>query len=70
MLDDLLALYENAGVRWISFDEAQRDPAYQADPRAAPTGGDILQEQVAMVRQTPLIPWVTRPERQLAAMCR
>lgn len=70
MLDDLLDLYESSGVRWISFDEAQRDPVYRHDPRVAPTGGDILQEQVATVQQLRLIPWVTMPEKQLAAYCK
>ncbi|HEX9574114.1 MAG TPA: polysaccharide deacetylase family protein [Myxococcales bacterium] len=69
MLDDLLSLYESAGVRWISFDDAQRDPVYGHDAQVAPTGGDILQEQVAMERQTPMIPWVTMPLKQLAALC-
>ena len=70
MLDDLLALYERAGVRWISFDDAQRDPVYRTDPGVAPTGGDILQEQVATARHTRLIPWPTTPEKQLVAVCR
>ena len=70
MLDDLLALYETAGVRWISFDDAQRDPVYRVDPGVAPTGGDILQEQVATARHTRLIPWPTTPEKQLVAVCR
>lgn len=70
MLDDLLTLYETAGVRWIPFDEAQRDPVYQHDPKVAPTGGDILQEQVATARRTRVIPWVTMPLQQLAATCR
>ncbi len=70
MLEDLLALYESAGVRWISFDDARRDPVYGHDAKVAPTGGDILQEQVATERRTPMIPWVTMPLKQLAALCR
>jgi len=70
MLDELLTLYESEGIRWISFDDAQRDPVYRHDPRVAPTGGDILQEQVATARQTRLVPWVTMPLEQLATLCR
>ena len=57
-------------VRWISFDEAQRDPVYRSDPEVAPTGGDILQEQVATARGTRVIPWVTMPLQQLSSACR
>jgi hypothetical protein len=70
MLDELLTLYESGGVRWISFDDAQRDPVYRQDPRVAPTGGDILQEQVATAQQRRTIPWVTMPLEPLATMCR
>jgi hypothetical protein len=70
MLDELLALYEREGVCWISFDDAQRAPLYPHDPRVAPTGADILQEQVATARQTRIVPWVTMPLEQLAMLCR
>jgi peptidoglycan-N-acetylglucosamine deacetylase len=70
MLDALLSLYERAGVRWISFDDARSDSVYQQDPKVAPTAGDILQEQVATAQRTRVIPWVTMPLEPLAATCR
>ena len=70
LLDDLLTLYEQAGVRWISFDAALEDPVYREDPRVAPTSGDVLQEQVATARGVGLIPWVTMPLKPLEKICR
>lgn len=51
-------------------DEARWDPVYRDDPRVAPTAGDILQEQVATARRTPLVPWVAMPLKPLDALCR
>ncbi len=70
MLDELLTLYQRAGVRFIPLDEALADAVYRDDPGVAPTSGDILQEEVVTARGVKLIPWPQEPLKGLEAMCR
>ena len=70
MLDDLLELYQRAGVRFVPLDAALADPAYRADSGVAPTRGDILQEQAARARGTGLLPSAQKPFKALDAVCR
>ncbi|HUJ25822.1 MAG TPA: polysaccharide deacetylase family protein [Myxococcales bacterium] len=70
MLDQLLTLYEKEGVRFIPFEEALQDEVYRLDPKAAPTRGDTIEDQVFIERQTPVIPWAQEPIKALDKMCR
>ena len=70
MLEELLSLYESAGVHFISLDQALRDDVYRADSKVAPTRGDLLQEQIATARGTRMIPWTQMPLKGLDQLCR
>jgi peptidoglycan-N-acetylglucosamine deacetylase len=69
MLPELLALYRNRGVRFISLGDAISDPAYRDDPDIGDaTGGAHLE---LMMRSKQLeFPPNTKPYKELDGMCR
>ena len=67
MLDQLLTVYEAAGVRFISLDDALKDPVYRGNYRES--GGKLL-EQAITAEHLPHMQWVTQPEDLLDAVCR
>lgn len=70
MLDELLTQLERSGVRFVTLDEALTDPIYAEDSGAAPTAGETLQEEFAIVRRVKLVPWAQMPTRRLDGWCR
>lgn len=67
MLDALLSLYEDAGVHFISLEQAMEDPVYDTDSRQR--GGSVLDQFIAARHQRHL-PYVTQPIELLDALCR
>jgi hypothetical protein len=70
LLDDVLTLYEQNGVRFISLDDALGDPAYAAEPRdPRATGGNFLNQirKARGLRSPVLSP---PPDTLLALVCR
>jgi peptidoglycan-N-acetylglucosamine deacetylase len=51
MADKLLTAYEEAGVKWVSFDKALEDPVYQEEPRQPRTVRGPLLFQVLRARE-------------------
>ena len=68
MLPRLIALYREAGVRFVSLPEAERDPAYATDidPSQPPAPG--LEGRLAAAGR-PLPPPLHDYTAELAAMC-
>jgi peptidoglycan-N-acetylglucosamine deacetylase len=69
MLPQLLAQLRNQGFRFITLEEAQRDPAYEIDPDITRKEGTILQEQIFDARHMPVPPHAEKPMRQLQELC-
>jgi peptidoglycan-N-acetylglucosamine deacetylase len=69
MLPRLLAQLKQEGFKFITLEEAQKDPAYEIDPDAPRKEGTILQEQIFDVRHMPLPPHTEKPMKQLQALC-
>ena len=69
MLPDLLKLYRRAGMNFVSLPEAASDPAYAQDPDVGVKGGGTMIDLVAWKQKIP-IPPNSKPERQLAEICR
>ena len=67
MLDALLTDYENAGVHFISLDEAMQDPVYSNDSRQH--GGGVLEQFISAWHMRHR-PYVTQPVELLDALCR
>jgi peptidoglycan/xylan/chitin deacetylase (PgdA/CDA1 family) len=69
MLPELLALYREKGVKFISLPDAMSDPAYRDDPDVgAPSGGAFL--ELMMQKNKLEFPPNSKPYRQLEATCR
>jgi peptidoglycan/xylan/chitin deacetylase (PgdA/CDA1 family) len=69
-LDELLTLYQRAGVRFVPLDRALADPVYALDPQVAPARGDTLLGELADERGLLLLPWPQLPEKALEKLCR
>lgn len=69
MLPRLIALYRAKGFRFVTLEQAERDPAYHFDPHIGYPGGGTLSELVAQVKGVNF-PDDAEPEKQLDAMCR
>jgi peptidoglycan-N-acetylglucosamine deacetylase len=68
MLPELLALYREKGVRFISLPDAMSDPAYRDDPDIGePSGGAFL--ELMMQKNKLKFPPNTKPYKELEAMC-
>jgi peptidoglycan/xylan/chitin deacetylase (PgdA/CDA1 family) len=69
MLPELIALYREKGVRFISLPDAMSDPAYRDDPDIGePSGGAFLELMVQKNRLK--FPPNTKPYKDLEAMCK
>jgi hypothetical protein len=70
VLDELLAAYEQTGVRWITLDEALADAAYHEDVRVpGSVGGTLIEQRIE--RDRPLVPPYHIPSDSLLAhVCR
>ena len=69
MLPELLALYRQRGVSFISLPEAEKDPAYQLDPDMGMKGGGALLEQMMALKKFKFPP-NSKPYKELDAICR
>jgi peptidoglycan/xylan/chitin deacetylase (PgdA/CDA1 family) len=69
MLPELIALYKNHGVTFISLEQAERDKAYSEDPDMALKHGGTLIEQMMAARNLKVPPG-SKPYKQLEAICR
>ena len=67
---DLLALLQQKGLKLVTLEEAEKDPAYQADPDAPSRYGGTLLEQWMEVRMIkyPTVP--AKPYKELDSVCR
>src|SRR5262249_15388203 len=70
MLPQLLAQMKQQGFKFITLEEAQKDPAYDIDPDVVMKEGTILQEQIMQARNLPLPPHAEKPMKQLQELCR
>lgn len=70
VLDELLAAYEQAGVRWITLDEALADAAYHEDVRVPGHVGVSLLEQRIERDHPPAPPYHLQSDSLLAHVCR
>jgi len=70
MLPQLLAQMKQQGFKFITLEEAQKDPAYDIDPDVVMKEGTILQEQIMQARSLPLPPHAEKPMKQLQELCR
>jgi peptidoglycan/xylan/chitin deacetylase (PgdA/CDA1 family) len=69
ILPDMLTLLKQKGFTLVTLEEAERDPAYEADPDAASKGGTLLEQWVdARGLERPNLP--LRPDKELDGMCR
>jgi peptidoglycan/xylan/chitin deacetylase (PgdA/CDA1 family) len=70
ILPDMLTLLNDKGFTLVTLEEAERDPAYAADPDAASKNGGTLLEQWVDARglMRPILP--ARPDKELDALCR
>jgi peptidoglycan-N-acetylglucosamine deacetylase len=69
ILPDLLDLLGKKGFRLVTLEEAQSDPAYEADPDAASQSGGSLLEQLMNARGLPYPTIATKPYKALEAVC-
>ena len=69
MLPELIALFRSRGFQFITLEQAMTDPAYEADPRVANSGGSTFNEMVASARHV-AIPDAQEPAQQLDHLCR
>jgi peptidoglycan/xylan/chitin deacetylase (PgdA/CDA1 family) len=69
MLPELLAMYRAKGFRFVSLPEAEKDPAYAADPDVPVTSEAPLLEQMMAARKLKLPP-DSKPTKKLEALCR
>jgi peptidoglycan-N-acetylglucosamine deacetylase len=70
MLPDLLDQFKKQGFRFVSLNDAQKDPAYQSDPDAALKFGGTLLEQLTEAKHLKYPPHADRPMEKLDAVCR
>jgi peptidoglycan/xylan/chitin deacetylase (PgdA/CDA1 family) len=68
MLPELLALYREKGVRFISLPDAMSDPAYRDDPDIGEPGGGAFLELMMQSKKLKFPP-NTKPYKELEAMC-
>jgi peptidoglycan-N-acetylglucosamine deacetylase len=70
ILPQLLDLLHEKGLRLITLEEAQTDPAYQADPDAGSRFGGSLLEQLMDVKKLPYPKLPPKPYKELESVCR
>ncbi len=70
MLPQLLAQMKQQGFKFITLEEAQKDPVYEIDPDVVMKEGTILQEQILEARHLQLPPHAEKPMKQLQELCR
>lgn len=70
ILPQLLDLLQQKGLRLITLEEAESDPAYQSDPDAASRYGGSLLEQWMDARKIPYPKLRAKPYKQLNDLCR
>ncbi len=70
MLDELLTVYEKAGVRFVSLDEALADPIYAHEPRAPKAHSGDLLGQIRTARGTRSPARSPSPAELLEVVCK
>lgn len=70
MLPQLLAQLKRDGFKFITLEEAQKDPAYEIDPDITRKEGTILQEQIFDARHIAVPPHAEKPMKQLQELCK
>jgi peptidoglycan/xylan/chitin deacetylase (PgdA/CDA1 family) len=70
ILPQLLDLLHEKGLRLMTLEEAQSDPAYQADPDAGSRFGGSLLEQLMDAEKTPYPKLPPKPYKELESVCR
>ena len=69
ILPDLLDLLRQKGFRFVTLEEAQKDPAYDSDPDAASRQGGTLLEQWMDARALKYPNATMKPYKELEAIC-
>jgi hypothetical protein len=70
VVDELLALYEKLGVRFVPLEQALSDPVYALEPRAPRAWEGTFLSQVREARGVVDPPEPNLPEALLGAICR
>jgi peptidoglycan-N-acetylglucosamine deacetylase len=68
-LDAMLSSYEAAGARWVTLDQAQKDPAYAQDPGFVTPWGFTLLDRLAKARKLKLPGGFWPDEKRLEEIC-
>jgi peptidoglycan/xylan/chitin deacetylase (PgdA/CDA1 family) len=70
MLPQFLAQLKQQGFQIITLQQAEADPAYEADPDILMKEGTTLLEQIMEARHLQLPPHAEKPMKQLQELCR
>ena len=70
ILPDALDLLEKKGFTLVTLEEAESDPAYEADPDAGSKYGGTLLEQWMDARKIKYPPVAEKPYKELAEICK
>lgn len=70
MLPQFLEQLKKQGFKFVTLEEAESDPAYEADPDAALKNGGTLLEQLFDSRHLQYPPHAEKPMKQLNDVCR
>lgn len=70
ILPQLLDLLRQKGLHFVTLEQAESDPAYQADPDAPSRFGGSLLEQLMEAKKIPLPQLPPKPYKQLDSICR
>jgi peptidoglycan-N-acetylglucosamine deacetylase len=70
MLPQFLAQLKQQGFQVITLQQAEADPAYEADPDIPMKEGTTLLEQIMEARHLQLPPHAEKPMKQLQELCR
>jgi len=68
-MDALLTSYEAAGARWVSLEEAQKDPIYAEDPGFVTKWGWTLLDRLAKARSVKIVDNYWPDEERLEKIC-
>ena len=69
-MDALLSSYEAAGVRWVTLEQAQKDPIYAEDPGWVTPWGWSLLDRLGRARKVKFGPEWWPDEKRLEQICR
>jgi hypothetical protein len=70
MLPQLLQQMKKEGIKFVTLEEAESDPAYLTDPDVTPKDGGTLLDQIFEARHLSYPPHKEKPMKELNEICR